>query len=52
MTVQGLIDAPNEVEDKTKIIYVYTGKEQNDIEEIDYVDEMDDRVDINMSITY
>jgi len=47
MRVQELINYLNEVEDKTKTVYAYIGSEHIDIEEIDYVDELDDRVDLN-----
>lgn len=52
MTVQELINQLNAVEDKeTKQVYAYIGSKegvQEDINEIDCVDALDDRVDLNL----
>lgn len=51
MTVQELINQLNEVEDKTKMVYVYVGTDEIDILEIEDVDDsMDDRTDLNTII--
>lgn len=51
MTVQDLINQLNEVEDKTKMVYVHVGTDEIDILEIESVDDnMNDRVDLNTII--
>ena len=48
MTVQELINQLNEVEDKTKMVYVHVGTDEIDILEIEEVDDsMEDRTDLN-----
>lgn len=47
MTIQELIYQLNKVEDKTKKVYAYVGENGIDILEIEYIDELDDRLDLN-----
>ena len=48
MTVQELINQLNEVEDKTKMVYVHVGTDEIDILEVESVDDsMDDRTDLD-----
>ena len=49
VTVQDLINELNKVSDKSKSVFAYVPN--YDINQIDMIDELDDRVDININGT-